>query len=124
MPPATDIASQVRTGRLRAQDVVGAALDRAEASQGDLNAFTLIDRDGAMARAVGIDMLVADGRDPGPLAGVPVGLKDLIDQTGLPNTKGGSFPVSRSAKSATVVKRLGNAGAVIIGRTGLHEFAF
>jgi len=124
MQPATEIASQVRTGRLRAQDVVADALDRAEASQDALNAFTLIDRQGAMARARGIDMLVDDGRDPGPLAGVPVGLKDLIDQTGLPNTRGGSFTVEPSVKSATVVKRLGNAGAVIIGRTGLHEFAF
>jgi aspartyl-tRNA(Asn)/glutamyl-tRNA(Gln) amidotransferase subunit A len=121
---ATDIASQVRTGRLRARDIVAEALDRAEASQEQLNAFTLIDHEGAMARARGIDKLVADGKDPGPLAGVPVGLKDLIDQAGLPNTRGGSFPVDPSEGSATVVRRLGNAGAVIIGRTGLHEFAF
>ncbi len=124
MRSATEIASQVRTGRLRAVDVVSTAIDRAEASQDKLNAFTLIDRDNAMARALGIDMLVDTGRDPGPLAGVPIGLKDLIDQTGLPNTRGGSLPVGPSKKSATVVKRLGNAGAVIIGRTGLHEFAF
>jgi Asp-tRNA(Asn)/Glu-tRNA(Gln) amidotransferase A subunit family amidase len=121
---ATDIASQVRTGRLRAQDVVASAIARAEESQNQLNAFTLIDHEGAMARAQGIDKLVADGRDPGPLAGVPVGLKDLIDQAGLPNTRGGSFPVEPSESSAAVVRRLGNAGAVIIGRTGLHEFAF
>jgi aspartyl-tRNA(Asn)/glutamyl-tRNA(Gln) amidotransferase subunit A len=121
---ATDIASQVRTGRIRAADVVAEALERAEASQDQLNAFTLIDREGAMARARGIDKLVEDGKDPGPLAGVPVALKDLIDQAGLPNTKGGSFPVDPSESSATVVRRLGAAGAVIIGRTGLHEFAF
>jgi Asp-tRNA(Asn)/Glu-tRNA(Gln) amidotransferase A subunit family amidase len=124
LQPATDIASQVRTGRLRAQDVVASALTRAEESQSQLNAFTLIDHEGAMARALGIDKLVEAGKDPGPLAGVPVGLKDLIDQAGLPNTKGGSFPVEPSQGSATVVRRLGNSGAVIIGRTGLHEFAF
>lgn len=124
MQSATDIASQVRTGRLRAQDVVASALARAEESQKQLNAFTLIDHEGAMARAVGIDKLVEDGKDPGPLAGVPIGLKDLIDQAGLPNTKGASFAVEPSESSATVVRRLGNAGAVIIGRTGLHEFAF
>ena len=124
MRSASDIASQVRTGRLRAQDIVASSLERAEASQEQLNAFTLIDHEGAMARARGIDKLVADGKDPGQLAGVPVGLKDLIDQAGLPNTKGGSFPVDPSESSATVVRRLGNAGAVIIGRTGLHEFAF
>jgi Asp-tRNA(Asn)/Glu-tRNA(Gln) amidotransferase A subunit family amidase len=121
---ATDIAAQVRTGRLLAVDVVTEALDRAAASQELLNAFTLIDRTGAIARATGIDMLVASGRDPGTLAGVPIALKDLIDQTGLPNTRGGSFAVEYSPHSATVVRRLGAAGAVIIGRTGLHEFAF
>jgi Asp-tRNA(Asn)/Glu-tRNA(Gln) amidotransferase A subunit family amidase len=124
MQPATEIASQVRTGRLRAVDIVSAAIERAESSQDRLNAFTLIDGANALARARGIDMLVEAGRDPGPLAGVPIGLKDLIDQTGLPNTKGGSFPVEPSKYSAAVVKRHGNAGAVIIGRTGLHEFAF
>jgi Asp-tRNA(Asn)/Glu-tRNA(Gln) amidotransferase A subunit family amidase len=121
---AIDIASQVRTGRLRAQDVVASALERAEASQGQLNAFTLIDHEGAMARALGIDKLVEEGKDPGPLAGVPIGIKDLIDQAGLPNTKGASFSVEPSESSAAVVRRLGNAGGVIIGRTGLHEFAF
>ena len=80
MQPATEIAAQVRTGRLRAADVVSDALERANASQDQLNAFTLIDSDGAMARARGIDLLVEAGKDPGPLAGVPVGLKDLIDQ--------------------------------------------
>ncbi len=124
MQSAIDIASQVRTGRLRARDVVASALERADESQDQLNAFTLIDHEGAMARAQGIDKLVEDGMDPGPLAGVPIGLKDLIDQAGLPNTKGGSFRVEPSEHSATVVRRLGNAGGVIIGRTGLHEFAF
>jgi Asp-tRNA(Asn)/Glu-tRNA(Gln) amidotransferase A subunit family amidase len=121
---ATDIAAQVRTGRLRAVDVVAKALERADASQELLNAFTLIDHAGGMARATAIDMLVDSGKDPGPLAGVPIALKDLIDQTGLPNTKGGSFAVEPSVHSATVVRRLGAAGAVIIGRAGLHEFAY
>lgn len=124
MKPATEIASQVRTGRLSAVGVVTEALERAEVSQEALNAFTLIDHEGALARARGIDILVADGKDPGPLSGVPVGLKDLIDQAGLPNTRGASFRVDPSEHSAAVVRRLGNAGAVIIGRTGLHEFAY
>jgi aspartyl-tRNA(Asn)/glutamyl-tRNA(Gln) amidotransferase subunit A len=121
---ASETAEQVRSGRLRATDVVGAALEAAVATHDDLNAFTLIDRSGALARAEGIDRLVASGRDPGPLAGVPIGLKDLIDQTGLPNTRGAGFPPFVPEHSASVVRRLGAAGAVIIGRTGLHEFAF
>jgi aspartyl-tRNA(Asn)/glutamyl-tRNA(Gln) amidotransferase subunit A len=121
---ATEIAAQVRTGRLRASDVVASALEIAEASHADLNAFTLIDPSGAMHRARAIDALVAGGIDPGPLAGVPLALKDIIDDAGMPNSRGGSFPRAPSAQSAEVVRRLGSAGGVIIGRTGLHEFAF
>jgi aspartyl-tRNA(Asn)/glutamyl-tRNA(Gln) amidotransferase subunit A len=124
MRSAVDIGSQVRTGRLSAVEVVREAVDAARASQVSLNAFTLIDEEGAVVRAQAVDMLVDQGKDPGPLAGVPVALKDIIDQAGLPNTKGGSFPVGVSENSATVVRRLGSAGAVIIGRTNLHEFAF
>jgi Asp-tRNA(Asn)/Glu-tRNA(Gln) amidotransferase A subunit family amidase len=124
MSTAVEIASQIRSGRRRATDVVRAALESAEASQGDLNAFTLIDHDGAIARADAIDILVDRGTDPGPLAGVPIALKDLIDQTGLPNTRGSGFPAETPTHSATVVRRLGASGAIIIGRTGLHEFAF
>jgi Asp-tRNA(Asn)/Glu-tRNA(Gln) amidotransferase A subunit family amidase len=124
VPTATDIASQVRTGRLRAVDVVNAAIEAAEASHVTLNTFTLIDTSGAMRRAEAIDALVAEGRDPGPLAGVPIGLKDIIDDAGMPNSRGSSFPTELAERSAEVVRRLGAAGAVIIGRTGLHEFAF
>ncbi len=124
MTSASEIASSVRTGRISAVEVVSAAIESAEASQADLNAFTLLDTSGAMHRAEAIDRLVEAGRDPGPLAGVPVGLKDLIDDAGLPNTKGAAFPTELAHHSATVVRRLGSAGAVIIGRTGLHEFAF
>ena len=124
MTNATSIASKVRSGRLKAVDVVTEAIDGAIESHDGLNAFTLIDRSGAIARAQGIDMLVGAGKDPGPLAGVPIALKDLIDQTGLPNTLGSSFEARVAENSATVVRRLGAQGAVIIGRTGLHEFAF
>ena len=124
MLAASQIASRIRTGRLLAVDIVAEALAAAQASQDSLNAFTLIDTEGAMTRARGIDMIVASGKDPGSLAGVPIVLKDLINQAGLPNTKGGSFPVEAEESSATVVRRLGAQGGVIIGRTLLHEFAF
>jgi len=122
--PASEIASQVRTGRIRATDVTADAIESARAADEQLNAYTLIDEDGAFARAAEIDALVAEGRDPGPLAGVPVGLKDLIDQRGLPNTRGSAFEPALPLVSAEVVTRLNKAGAIVIGRTGLHEFAF
>lgn len=124
MEPATDIASKVRTGRIRAVEVTERALDGARRLHDELNAFTLIDVDGALRRAEAIDRLVEQGRDPGPLAGVPIALKDLIDDAGLPNRKGSSFPADAAPSSATCVRNLGAAGGVIIGRTGLHEFAY
>ena len=124
MRTAADIASQVRSGRLRAVEVVDRAVESAIAAHDALNAFTLIDPDGARHRAEAIDRLVAEGKDPGPLAGVPIGLKDIIDDAGMPTTSGSSFPSELAANSATVVRRIGAAGGIIIGRTGLHEFAF
>jgi Asp-tRNA(Asn)/Glu-tRNA(Gln) amidotransferase A subunit family amidase len=123
-PSATTIARQVRDGSRSAREVVEVALAAAISSNDALNAFTSIDIEGARTRAEAIDRLVAMGRDPGPLAGVPIALKDLIDQAGITNTKGSGFPSPPSPSSATVVRRIGNAGGVIIGRTGLHEFAF
>lgn len=77
-----------------------------------------------MARAATIDSAVAAGGDPGPLAGVPIALKDIIDQAGIVTTAGSSFLDRRATADAPVVSRLEAAGAVIIGRTGLHEFAY
>lgn len=100
------------------------ALDSAHASQGTLNAFTYLDDDRALARAAEIDEAISAGGDPGPLAGMPVGLKDLIDHEGRTTTAGSAFYRKQATASAPVVTRLEEAGAVIIGRTGLHEFAF
>lgn len=121
---AGEIAQKVRTGRLSAEAVASDALAHAEATHSDLNAFTFIDPSAVAARAKAIDVLVARGQDPGPLAGVPIALKDLIDDAGVPNTRGSSLPAVIPESSAACVRRIGAAGGVIIGRTGLHEFAF
>lgn len=99
------------------------ALRLAHSTQGSLNAFTRID-DSSLERARRLDEEVASGTEPGPLFGVPVGLKDLIDQQGVATTAGSAFYREVAGQSATVVERLEAAGAVIIGRTGLHEWAF
>jgi aspartyl-tRNA(Asn)/glutamyl-tRNA(Gln) amidotransferase subunit A len=96
------------------------ALDAAHATQATVNAFTEIDDEGARSRAAAVD----DARSSGPLAGVPIGLKDLIDQAGHVTTAGSVFYRHQATVSAPVVSRLEEAGAVIVGRTGLHEFAF
>ena len=86
----------------------------------DLNAFTELDQAGARQQAA----LVDQGHRTGPLAGVPIALKDLIDHAGHVTTAGSAFYRHLPARSATVVNRLEAAGAIILGRTGLHEFAF
>ncbi len=106
------------------RELVTAYLERSETSQDLLNAYTLIDRRQALLRAEIIDRRLFSGEQVGPLAGITVALKDLIDQKGLPTTAGSSFYRQVGRQSATVVERLEAAGAIVIGRTGLHEFAF
>jgi len=119
----SELGRAVGAGERSAREVVGAALEAARAREA-LNAFTLVDAEAAMGRAAAIDEAVASGIDPGPLAGVPVALKDLIDHEGRVTTCGSSFYRNLADRSATVVARLEAAGAVIVGRTGLHEFAY
>ncbi len=121
---AAGLAAAVRGGEASAAEVAAEHLDRAEALQDRLNAFTLIDRERTLAAARRVDARVAAGDDPGPLAGVPVAVKDLVDETGVPTTAGSSFHREVAARSAPAIRRLEAAGAVPLGRTGLHEFAF
>lgn len=121
---ATVVAAEVRKGERSARDSVAGALHRLETEQDRLNVATLIDGERAILRAEEIDRVVENGGDPGPLAGVPVALKDLVDHAGRPTTCGSSFYRRVPDSSATVVDRLEAAGAVVVARTGLHEFAF
>jgi Asp-tRNA(Asn)/Glu-tRNA(Gln) amidotransferase A subunit family amidase len=124
MIEAGRIAAEVRRGDLSARDTVAASLTTVAAQQERLNTATWRDDDAALARADEIDAAVAAGGDPGPLAGVPVALKDIIDHAGRPTTCGSGFYREIPERSATVVDRLEAAGAVIVCRTGLHEFAW
>ena len=100
------------------------ALEAANATQGTLNAFTLIEDEAAVSRAEEIDDLADGDETPGPLGGIPIGLKDLIDHQGRVTTAGSAFYRHEAERSAPVVTRLESAGGMVIGRTGLHEFAF
>src|SRR6266849_6710914 len=81
--------------------------------------------DGALEAAHDVDDAVRAGRPVGPLAGVPVALKDLIDLAGVPTTAGAHRLFHHTPTTdASVVTRLRSAGAVIVGKTGLHEFAY
>ena len=117
-------ALAVQNGAVSAEEVTRAALERCERSQEVLNAFTSIDHDGAIGRARAVDASVADGTPLGPLTGVPVAVKDLIEHKGQPNTRGSSAAPLIPDVTAPSIARLEAAGAVVIGRTGLHEYAF
>ncbi|MXX45642.1 MAG: amidase [Acidimicrobiia bacterium] len=123
MESARFLARQVRAGKRSARDVIGQTLADLQDTQGALNLTTYIN-EAAMSRADDLDSRVAAGEDPGPLCGVPVVIKDLIDQAGAPTTCGSAFYRTYPRHSAPVVERLERAGAVIVARAGLHEFAF
>jgi aspartyl-tRNA(Asn)/glutamyl-tRNA(Gln) amidotransferase subunit A len=119
-----EIAAAVRSGARTARDVVEehlAAIDRREA---EIHAFNVVLADVARATADRIDEAVAAGRDPGPLAGVPVALKDNMCTRGIPTTCSSRILDGwRPPYDATVVERLRAAGAVVVGKTNLDEFA-
>ncbi|MHC4809254.1 MAG: Asp-tRNA(Asn)/Glu-tRNA(Gln) amidotransferase subunit GatA [Planctomycetota bacterium] len=118
------IASAVRRGETTATAVTEAALDRARAGDGDLLAFRELGAEDALAAAARVDATIADGRDPGPLAGVPIAVKDNL-VTAFGTTCAGSRMLDgfRSPYTATAVERLIEAGAIPLGKTNCDEFA-
>jgi aspartyl-tRNA(Asn)/glutamyl-tRNA(Gln) amidotransferase subunit A len=121
-----ELGAALRAGTTTAVDLARDALQRIADRNPAVNAFVLVDTDGAMAAAEQADADLAAGRDHGPLHGVPVAVKDLIDIAGLPTTCGSasSFGTARATEDAEIVTRLRRAGAVIVGKTTLHEFAY
>ena len=100
------------------------ALSLAHATQDTVNAFISIDDERALARASEIDRRVARGEEVGALAGVPIAVKDLIDHEGRITTAGSFFYAPTARSTAICLRRLEDAGAVVIGRANLHEWAF
>src|SRR4051812_10413653 len=122
--PAVEIAEAVRSGARSAVEVLDEHLAVINQRDGEVHAFNHVMTDAARLLAEEVDRRVAAGVDPGPLAGVPVALKDNLCTRGVPTTCSsrileGWLP----PYDATVVDRLRDAGAVTIGKTNLDEFA-
>ena len=115
----------LRTGRVSAVEMVDECLSRIAADAGRLNAFTLVMADEARRTAREMDAELARGHDRGPLHGVPVSIKDLFDVRGTPTTAASRVRAEHVAdRDAPAIAQLRAAGAVLIGKTNLHEFAF
>jgi aspartyl-tRNA(Asn)/glutamyl-tRNA(Gln) amidotransferase subunit A len=121
---AAELAGLVSSGEVSAVEVAQAHLDRIAAIDGDVHAFLYVDTEGALASAAAVDAKVKAGDKLSVLAGVPLGLKDILATNGLPTTCGsrvleGWIP----PYDATVVTKLREAGVVILGKTNMDEFA-
>ena len=118
------VAAAVRTGEVSASDVLEETLRRVELHEAALHCFNLVTTDHARRAAEAVDAAVGAGRDPGLLAGVPVALKDNLCTRGIPTTCSSRILEGwKPPYDATVVTRLAQAGAVIVGKTNLDEFA-
>ncbi len=121
---AHSIASAVRSGERTAASVVDEHLARIDAADGEVNAYNHVMADEARAAAANVDARVAAGEDVGPLAGVPITLKDNMCTRGVPTTCSSKILEGwHPPYSATVVDRLAAAGAIAVGKANLDEFA-
>ena len=125
MQSSVEIAESVRAGQVSAVEIVQSCLDAIDAKNAKVNAFIYLDRESALASAREIDAGVHRGEDPGPLAGVPFGIKDLRDDCrGMPRTDGSLFLKDSppAAEDTVHIARLKAAGAIPLGKVASAEF--
>lgn len=125
-PDASSIAARVRSQEVSARSVVAAALARMAEHNDTLNCFTSVMAEQALKDADAVDRAIVDGKNPGLLAGVPFGVKDLYDVAGLTTLAGSKINAERSpaTQDAALVTRLKQAGAVLVGAQNMDEYAY
>jgi AtzE family amidohydrolase len=125
-PDASRIAETIRGQEVPAKAVVAAALARIAEYNQTLNCFTTVLPEQALADAEAIDVAIAAGKDPGPLAGVPFAVKDLFDIAGVTTLAGSKINAEKppATQDATLVAALKQAGAVLVGALNMDEYAY
>src|SRR5687767_346539 len=125
MTTIAEMAPKIAAGKITSEKITENCLATIAELNPKLNAFITITADEALARARQADQEIAGGRYLGPLHGIPISLKDLIDCQGTPTTAGSLVRKEHmAALDAPVTQQLRDAGAVFVGKTNLHEFAF
>ena len=121
---ASEVGALIGAGEISAVEVAQAHLDRIEAVDADVKAFLHVDRDGALKAAAQVDRRRADGETLGPLAGVPLAMKDVVVTEGVPTTAGSKILQGWVPPwDATISQRIKAAGIVMLGKTNMDEFA-
>lgn len=122
---ATEAARRIREGLLTSEELVQGCLERIRQVEPQVQAWTFLDEAHALAQARAADALRRSGQAVGPLCGVPVGIKDIIDTSDMPTENGTVLHAGRTPREdAAVVTRLRAAGAVILGKTVTTECAY
>lgn len=122
---ATQAAQKIREGWFTCVELVTACLERIEQTDGQLKAWAYLDKDNALAQAQAMDDIRIAGKPMGRLHGIPVGLKDIIDTKDMPTECGTDiFKGRKPDTDATIVNRLKEEGAIILGKTVSTELAF
>ncbi|HXG04284.1 MAG TPA: amidase [Candidatus Binatia bacterium] len=125
LPGVVDLARMIATKEVSPVEITRRCLERITAHDGTLRAFITVAGDAALEQARRAEAEVVAGRPLGPLHGVPVGLKDLFETRGLRTTAGSRILADFVPdRDATVVARLRAAGAIVLGKLNLHEFAY
>lgn len=120
-----EAAAALRAKKVSSLELTDAALKRIAKENPRLNAFITVVADSARARAIAMDAELARGVDHGPLHGIPIAHKDLMMTRGVRTTAGSKiFENFVPPEDAVVVQKLNDAGAVMVGKTGLHELAY
>ncbi|MET9633940.1 Asp-tRNA(Asn)/Glu-tRNA(Gln) amidotransferase subunit GatA [Lentzea sp. NPDC006480] len=121
---AAELAAKIHSGEVSSVEVTQAHLDRIAATDERVHAFLHVDAEGALAQARKVDDAVKAGEQVGPLAGVPLALKDVMTTEGVPTTVGSKILEGwLPPYDATVTRKLKEAGVVILGKTNMDEFA-